>query len=282
MSPEIASLWPVRSKKWSNNLPTQRYLNPLPLIILSPLLILPTDGAGFTWWLVIRACNTTCWHVEKYSIDTSSFRDISMGNIYWAMLEFFLRFFFGLKKALQNFRTSILTITNPTLKPAHVVSHPGLCCSWSAVSIGTLIHFRKGSRSLYWKSFYQTHLPAFHLQLLQGQLLLTLSHWNQLVNKEDALNFLHQWCEWCEGPSWFTLKDWDLSCAIHPQPWAGGSGSLPHLCKEPRKLQGWSTAGRSSHGSSSQLCEQFRAARWVPELTRDHRFSRPTHFSSVA
>lgn len=57
MSPEIFSLWPV---KWVDNLPTQRYLNPLPLMIPSLLLTLTIDGAGFTLCLTFYICNTCC------------------------------------------------------------------------------------------------------------------------------------------------------------------------------------------------------------------------------
>lgn len=183
MSPEIVSFWPVRrSKKWGNNLPTQKYLNPLPLIIRSPLLTLPFDGAGFTWWLVIHACNTSCWHVERYSIETRTpcLSETSLRGTYIEQCcNFSLYIFFVLKKVLQNFRTSILTITNPSLKSVHTVSCSGLCCSWSTVSIGTLIlnHY---SENLF---FLSNASPALHFQLLQGQLLLTLSQGKKSVSE---------------------------------------------------------------------------------------------------
>lgn len=71
------------------------------------------------------------------------------------------------------------------------------------------------------------------------------------------------------GPSWFTLKDQGLNCGINPQPrGAGSSGSLPHLCKKPRKLWDRSTAGRSCHHSSSPAQQAVQSSQvyiWTHE-----------------
>lgn len=195
---------------------------------------------------------------------------------------------------MQNFKTTILTITNPFLKtpkPPFRAPDTGLCCGSSAVSMGMLIHSRQGSSPLYRKPCFQN--ATFSLWLIPLHLLFAVIACTAFaygisrreISKQvmmmlwsfstDDLNDAEALLD-----SHWKIRAW-TAVLIH-SPGLGAVAACHVFVKKTGNFRTDLQLTEAVTAPAGQLCKQFGAARWIPEVTRDHCFNRSTHFSSVA